>query len=135
MDGGISRLRRLGSDGRVAEIALPFDGTIGSVYTVPDEDGALISLGGWLTPTGIYSVDDGGRLLDTGITPRPAIDVSAYEAQALLRRREGRHENPLHPDLPQGPEARRQRADMDIRLRLLWPCGLHAGVRRTHRWR
>ncbi len=84
MDGGISRLRRLGSDGRVAEITLPFDGTIGSVNTVHDEDGALISLGGWLTPTGIYSVDDGGRLLDTGITPRPRVDVSAYEARRFF---------------------------------------------------
>ncbi|MGC1522941.1 MAG: prolyl oligopeptidase family serine peptidase [Steroidobacteraceae bacterium] len=84
MDGGIYRLRRLGSDGRVAEISLPFDGTIGSVNTVPDEDGALISLGGWLTPTGIYSVDTAGHLLDTGITPKPAIDVSAYEAHRFF---------------------------------------------------
>jgi prolyl oligopeptidase len=84
MDGGISRLRRLGHDGRVTEIALPFDGTIGSVNTVPNEDGALISLGGWLTPTGIYSVDPAGRLADTGITPKPAIDVSAYETRRLF---------------------------------------------------
>jgi prolyl oligopeptidase len=84
MDGGISRLRRLRSDGRVAEITLPFDGTIGSVNSVPDEDGALISLGGWLTPTGIYSVDTAGHLADTGITPKPAIDVSAYETRRLF---------------------------------------------------
>lgn len=84
MDGGISRLRRLGHDGRVAEIALPFDGTIGSVYTVADEDGALISLTGWLTPAGIYSVDTAGRVLDTGITPKPAIDVSAYETKRFF---------------------------------------------------
>ena len=45
-----------------------------------------MSLGGWLTPTGIYSVDAAGRVADTGITPKPAIDVSAYEAEALLRR-------------------------------------------------
>jgi prolyl oligopeptidase len=84
MDGGISRLRRLGPDGRVAEIALPFDGTIGSVYTVPSEDGALISLTGWLTPAGIYSVDTAGHVVDTGITPKPAIDVSAYEAKRFF---------------------------------------------------
>jgi prolyl oligopeptidase len=84
MDGGISRLRRLRSDGRVAEITLPFDGTIGSVNSVPDEDGALISLGGWLTPTGIYSVDTAGHLADTGITPKPAIDVGAYETRRLF---------------------------------------------------
>jgi prolyl oligopeptidase len=84
MDGGISRLQRLGHDGRVADIALPFDGTIGSVYTVAEEDGALISLAGWLTPAGIYSVDSGGRVVDTGITPKPAIDVSPYEAKRFF---------------------------------------------------
>ena len=31
MDGGISRLQRLGHDGKLADIALPFDGTIGVV--------------------------------------------------------------------------------------------------------
>lgn len=84
MDGGISRLQRLGNDGRVADIALPFDGTLGSVATVAGEDGALISLTGWLTPAGIYSVDAGGRVLDTGITPKPAIDVSAYETKRMF---------------------------------------------------
>ncbi|HEV7614109.1 MAG TPA: prolyl oligopeptidase family serine peptidase [Steroidobacteraceae bacterium] len=81
MDGGISRLQRLGHDGQVTDIPMPFDGTIGSVYTVADEDGALISLAGWLTPAGIYSVDTGGRVADTRITPKPPINVSAYVAK------------------------------------------------------
>jgi prolyl oligopeptidase len=84
MDGGISRLQRLGPDGRVTDIALPFDGTIGAVYTVAKESGALISLTGWLTPAGIYSVDAGGHVVDTGITPKPAIDVSPYEAKRFF---------------------------------------------------
>jgi prolyl oligopeptidase len=84
MDGGIHRLQRLSRDGRVTDIALPFDGTIGAVYTVADEDGALISLAGWLTAAGIYSVDTGGRVVDTGITPKPSIDVSAYEAKRFF---------------------------------------------------
>jgi prolyl oligopeptidase len=84
MDGGIHRLQRLGHDGRLTDIALPFDGTIGAVYTVADEDGALISLAGWLTAAGIYSLDAGGRIVDTGINPKPAIDVSAYEAKRFF---------------------------------------------------
>jgi prolyl oligopeptidase len=84
MDGGISRLQKLGLDGRLTYIALPFDGAIGSVYTVADEDGALISLAGWLTAAGIYSVDAGGRVADTGLTPKPAIDVSAYETKRFF---------------------------------------------------
>ena len=84
MDGGISRLQRLGKDGRIADIALPFDGTIGAVFAVPDEDGALISLQGWLEAPGIWSVNSSGRLADTGITPKPAIDVSACEARRFF---------------------------------------------------
>jgi len=81
MDGGISRLQRFGRDGRVTDIALPFDGTISAVYTVAGEDGALISLAGWLSPNGIYSVDTAGRVVDTGISPKPDFDVSGYEAK------------------------------------------------------
>jgi prolyl oligopeptidase len=81
MDGGINRLQRLGHDGKVVHIALPFDGTIGAVFAVPNEDGALLAYQGWLTPAGIWSVDLAGHLSDTGITPKPAIDVSAYETQ------------------------------------------------------
>jgi prolyl oligopeptidase len=84
MDGGISRLQRLTHDGKVTDIALPFDGTIGAVFAVPNEDGVLISLQGWLEPSGIWSVDTTGRLANTGITPKPPIDVSAYEARRFF---------------------------------------------------
>jgi prolyl oligopeptidase len=83
MDGGLSRLRRLDADGHVEEIPLPFDGTIGALFTNPHEDGALMLLSGWLTPTGVWSVHD-GRVADTGITPRPSIDVSGYEARRFF---------------------------------------------------
>jgi prolyl oligopeptidase len=81
MDGGISRLSRLRKDGKVSDLALPFDGTIGSMFAVPGEDGMLMSLQGWLNPAGIWSVDSAGRVADTGITPKPDIDVSPYEAK------------------------------------------------------
>jgi prolyl oligopeptidase len=84
MDGGISRLQRLGHDGKVSDIALPFEGTIGGIFAEPNDDGILMSLQGWLTPQGIWSVDASGRLADTGITPKPNIDVSAYEARRFF---------------------------------------------------
>jgi prolyl oligopeptidase len=84
MDGGISRLQRLSQDGKVVDIALPFDGTVGAVFAVPNEDGALLSLQGWLTPPGIWFVDLAGHLAETSITPKPAIDVSAYEAKRFF---------------------------------------------------
>ena len=81
MDGGISGLRRLGHDGRVSELRLPFLGTLQALATDPTEDGALFSFTGWLTPGDIWSVDANGAVAATGLTPRPPIDVSAYEAR------------------------------------------------------
>src|ERR1700730_10135146 len=81
IDGGISRLRRLTRDDRVAEIALPFAGTVRALACNASEDGALFSLAGWLTPEDIWSVDLQGRVTATGLTPRPPIDVNGYEAQ------------------------------------------------------
>ena len=84
MDGGISGVRRLARDGRVTDIALPFDGTIRDIFATPSESGALISLSGWLVPTGIFSIGTAGQVTDTGITPKPPIDVSAYEAKRFF---------------------------------------------------
>jgi prolyl oligopeptidase len=85
MDGGLSRLRRLGNDGKVTEIALPFAGAIASMAAEPDSPGLLISLNGWLTtPTAIWSVTPDGHITDTGLTPPLAIDVSAYQAQRFF---------------------------------------------------
>lgn len=84
MDGGIGRLRRLGLDGQVTDIALPFDGTIGTIFAEPGEPGVLLSLTGWLTPAGIWSVDPGGRVADTALTPKPPIDVSGYETRRFF---------------------------------------------------
>jgi prolyl oligopeptidase len=81
MDGGISKLQRLGTDGKIASIALPFDGTLGAVDADADAPGALVILSGWLQPTGIWSVSADGKLADTGITPKPAIDTSAYTTE------------------------------------------------------
>ncbi len=84
MDGGISRLRRLGAEGGVTDVALPFDGTIGAVFTTPSQDGVLMTLSGWLTPTGVWSVDSSGVVADTGLTPKPAINVGGYETARMF---------------------------------------------------
>jgi prolyl oligopeptidase len=81
MDGGVSRLRRLDADGKVHEIALPFDGSISRIATVGDEDGAELLFTGWLSPTAVYAVSAAGALSDTGISPKPDIDVSPYETR------------------------------------------------------
>jgi len=81
MDGGISKLQRLGADGKVADIALPFDGTLRALDTDGNDPGAMIIFTGWLQPAGIWSVSEDGKVADTGITPKPAIDVSPYTTE------------------------------------------------------
>ena len=80
MDGGLGRLQRLAA-GKLETVPLPFDGTLARVDADSAQDGALLTLSGWLTPTGVWSVDRSGKLADTGLTPRPAIDTSAYTTE------------------------------------------------------
>jgi prolyl oligopeptidase len=79
MDGGISRLQRLRRDGRLEEIALPFDGTISALETERTQDGAMFAFQGWLTASDIWASDAQGHVQPTDLTPKPAIDVSSYE--------------------------------------------------------
>lgn len=81
MDGGVSKLQRLGADGKLVDIALPFDGTLIALATDASVPGALGILSGWLQPTGIWSIDNAGKVADTGITPKPALDLSAYTTE------------------------------------------------------
>ena len=78
MDGGIGKVLRLGADQKLSAIALPFDGTIGDLDTDPASEGATFIQTGWLQPSGIWSIDAAGKVADTGITPKPAIDTSGY---------------------------------------------------------
>jgi prolyl oligopeptidase len=81
LDGGIARLARLGRDGQVSEIPLPFDATMGELAATPREPGVLFALSGWLEPADIWQVDSDGHLSPTGLTPKPPIDVTAYETK------------------------------------------------------
>jgi prolyl oligopeptidase len=81
MDGGVARVLRLDANGKLANIALPFDGTVPALAADPDAPGALMLLSGWLTPTAVWSIDAAGKLADTGLTPKPAIDTSPYTTE------------------------------------------------------
>jgi len=78
IDGGLSRVQRLGHDGKLVDVPLPFEGTVAEIATDPHAPGALLRLSGWLQPTGIWQLDATGKLADTGLTPSPGIDTSAY---------------------------------------------------------
>ena len=84
LDGGLARLKRLGRDGQLREIALPFDGTLSAFASEATLEGALFAFTGWLTPADIWSVSAAGQVAATGLTPKPPIDVSAYESKQLF---------------------------------------------------
>jgi len=84
LNGGISELRRLGRDGQVTLIPLPFEGALDAMTCDPAETGALFSYAGWLTPADIWAVAANGTVAATGLTPKAAIDVSAYETRHLF---------------------------------------------------
>lgn len=81
MDGGLARLQRLDAAGRVAEIALPFDGTLAALEADVHTPGVLFALTGWLDSSGIWQVDAKGSVSDTGLNPKSPVDTSAYTTE------------------------------------------------------
>ncbi|TPG05340.1 prolyl oligopeptidase family serine peptidase [Sphingomonas oligophenolica] len=81
MDGGIERLKRIGRDDRVADVALPYDGQIVYTYGDTGSDGIFINLTGWVEPSAVWAIDPATlKAADTRITPPPPIDLSPYVA-------------------------------------------------------
>ncbi len=81
MDGGYNALRRFDKDGKLTTAALPFDGAIIGTYANGLEDGAWVVATSWLEPYTVLRYDPAtGRAADTGLSPRPPVDTSRYEA-------------------------------------------------------
>ncbi len=78
-------LAALGTRRQGRDIALPFDGTIGAVFTVRRRGRRLdLAVRAGSRPPASGRWTRAGHLADTGITPKPAIDVSAYEAKRFF---------------------------------------------------
>jgi len=80
-DGGVQRLKKLDRDGTAEEVSLPFPGAVRGVFGSADRDGAYLALTGWLEPAGIWRLAADGTVTDTGLNPKPPIDLSPYEAR------------------------------------------------------
>ena len=81
MAGGYGTLRRLGNEGRIAPVALPFEGSIEAVNTDTRADGAWLSGTGWLLPFSVFRVDQAGpQVRQVALAPKSALDLSRYEA-------------------------------------------------------
>ena len=80
LDGGLGRLDKVGADGKVAQVALPFEGAISSAFADPRLEGIWMQLEGWVKPAELLRIDAGGKATDTGLVAKPHIDVSPYES-------------------------------------------------------
>jgi prolyl oligopeptidase len=81
MSGGYGNLRRLANDGQLSPIPTPFEGSIQLLATNTGEAGLYWIGTSWLVPLTVLSFDPKtGKHTDTGISPKPSIDLTPYEA-------------------------------------------------------
>ena len=83
---GLGGVRRLDEEGKVTEITLPFAGAIDndSFYADTLHDGVWFTLEGWVRPAVLCYVGPDGRVVQTDIAPRPAIDVAPYTSEEVF---------------------------------------------------
>jgi prolyl oligopeptidase len=81
---GIGTLRRIGADGKIAPVALPFAGSIGNVFADPGQDGFIFGLQSWVRPNAIFRIGADGTVTETNMGEKPSFDVSAYDAVEVL---------------------------------------------------
>jgi prolyl oligopeptidase len=86
-DGVTTSLWRLPRGAKALErVALPIEGTVGLAEVDPDQDGALLALGGWTRATARFRYEPsatGGRLL-----PLPLARAGAFDAPPGIQSRE-----------------------------------------------
>ncbi len=86
LDAGLAGLRRLGPDGKITQVELPFSGAIDedSFYADTLHDGAWFSLESWVRPQTICHAAPDGTVTQTDIAPLPPIDVTPYASEEVF---------------------------------------------------
>jgi prolyl oligopeptidase len=84
LDGGVGRIRRLEAGGNVSPIALPFDGTISSVYADTMHEGVWFQLQSWMRPATVFQAAASGAVTDMKLATQPDIDVLPYESTRIF---------------------------------------------------
>ena len=83
LDAGLGRLARLGPDGALTPLKLPFAGSVGLLSADPLQDGCWFSLESWVKPPVLCHGAPDGTVTVTDLAPPPPFDVSAYESQEV----------------------------------------------------
>jgi prolyl oligopeptidase len=86
LDAGLAGLRRLGADGKVTAIKLPFAGAIDeeSFYADTSHDGVWFLLQGWVHPTVVCHAGPDGVVTQTNIAPLPPLDLTPYTSREVM---------------------------------------------------
>jgi len=81
MDGGYNGLRRLGNDGRLQVVQLPFEGSFDSMSTSTRQDGVWLPGTSWLLPFTVFRHDPvANNTTAVPLAPPPSLDLSRFEA-------------------------------------------------------
>jgi prolyl oligopeptidase len=84
LDGGYHSVRKLGHDGKLAAVALPWEGSISGMSANSAEDGLWLDGTGWLLPLTTFHHEPNdspnGRTARVDLAPPAALDLSGYEA-------------------------------------------------------
>jgi prolyl oligopeptidase len=81
---GLGRVTRVDWEGNRTEIALPIDGTVGSLTTAFDDPGFLAKIESWTVSPLWYAYDPAARTLaDTRLDPPSAVDYSGVVAEEV----------------------------------------------------
>ena len=91
MDGGYSALRRLGNDGKLQSVKLPFEGSFDSISTSTRQDGVWMLGTSWLLPFTVFRHDPAANTTaPVPLAPPPNLDLAPFEAvRTYLTARDG----------------------------------------------
>ena len=83
---GLSGVRRLGTDGTVTRLVMPFQGAIDQnvFYASALHEGVWFPLESWVRPAVICHAAASGSVTQTDLVPAPAIDVSPYSSEEVF---------------------------------------------------
>ncbi len=84
LNAGLGGLRRLGPDGTITTVAMPFAGSVEGLYADTLHDGAWFLLQGWVRPSVLCHVGPDGVVVQTDIAPKPPVDVSPYTSEEVF---------------------------------------------------
>jgi prolyl oligopeptidase len=99
-----AQLLHVSLDGKVAELNLPFQGTISEVATDPTQAGAVVELEGWISPPTHYRYDSTKNVFtQLDLNSGPTLDPKRYSVVELSATAADGTRVPLSVVAPAGP--------------------------------